>query len=246
MKEQIREIDEASDPSTAQERLIELSLSLSLAVKSALTRNPNTPSRVLVSLGMLFPGSFAQNPSVPLFLIEDPDYLRRESALMLRLLRLRRLPDFIWREAARHREQKVRMMLADSRYTPPYLLTALLQDVSAMVRRRALANPMTPKRAREESKKTRTIGDAIAELSENLGYSPHRYDQVQRALETIPQREAIILRMCFGLREDGRPQESVRREAGADVLHEQVRSIDAKALRRLRNSAALRQFLDDW
>jgi hypothetical protein len=197
------ELHLACEPTTPQAVLAALSTHRRLLIRRAVTENPNTPPGLLVRLGCLFPKSFAQNPSVPLLLIEDPEYLSRWPLLLRRLLSLRELPAFLWYEARRHKSREVRVLLADSPHAPPSLLSSLLHDPSAIVQRRALLNQKTPAKEKAQKKGARTIGDAIAEMCESLGYAPHDNAQLQRALQMLSWREAEVLRLCFGLPEDG-------------------------------------------
>jgi RNA polymerase primary sigma factor len=68
-------------------------------------------------------------------------------------------------------------------------------------------------------------------------------DQVDGVLGTLSERERKVLQLRFGL-EDGRSRtlEEVGREFS--VTRERIRQIEAKALRKLRSSSQLRDFLD--
>jgi RNA polymerase primary sigma factor len=68
-------------------------------------------------------------------------------------------------------------------------------------------------------------------------------DQVDGVLGSLSERERKVLQLRFGL-EDGRSRtlEEVGREFA--VTRERIRQIEAKALRKLRSSSQLRDFLD--
>jgi RNA polymerase primary sigma factor len=71
-------------------------------------------------------------------------------------------------------------------------------------------------------------------------------EQMQKALETLSEREQSILKLRFGIgTESPRTLEEVGQEFG--VTRERIRQIEAKALAKLRNpgrSSTLRGFLD--
>jgi len=70
--------------------------------------------------------------------------------------------------------------------------------------------------------------------------------EIKRALATLPEKEALVIRLYFGLGND-RPITLEEIGEKMDVTRERVRQIKEKALRRLRHrsrSAKLRKYLD--
>ncbi len=71
-------------------------------------------------------------------------------------------------------------------------------------------------------------------------------EQLEEVLKTLSEREAMVLRLRFGL-EDGHPRTLEEVGRTFDVTRERIRQIEAKALRKLRHpsrSKKLKDFLD--
>ena len=69
-------------------------------------------------------------------------------------------------------------------------------------------------------------------------------DEVNEVLETLSKREAKVIRLRFGLTEDGCPR--TLEEVGVlfNVTRERIRQIEAKALRKLRHPMRSRYLRD--
>ncbi len=72
-------------------------------------------------------------------------------------------------------------------------------------------------------------------------------EDVERVLSTLTKREALVIKLRFGLTEDGCPRTLEEVGAFFKVTRERIRQIEAKALRKLRHPTRrrrLRAFLD--
>jgi hypothetical protein len=52
-------------------------------VWKSFTQNPNLPDEVLVKLGRCYPAAFLSNPAIPLYLLQDPNWLAPKTAAQL-------------------------------------------------------------------------------------------------------------------------------------------------------------------
>jgi RNA polymerase primary sigma factor len=66
-------------------------------------------------------------------------------------------------------------------------------------------------------------------------------DEVNEVLETLSKREARVIRLRFGLTEDGCPRTHEEVGATFNVTRERIRQIEAKALRKLRHPTRSRR-----
>ncbi|HET9952251.1 MAG TPA: RNA polymerase sigma factor RpoD, partial [Candidatus Eisenbacteria bacterium] len=66
-------------------------------------------------------------------------------------------------------------------------------------------------------------------------------DEVNEVLETLSKREARVIRLRFGLTEDGCPRTLEEVGATFNVTRERIRQIEAKALRKLRHPTRSRR-----
>ena len=66
-------------------------------------------------------------------------------------------------------------------------------------------------------------------------------DEVNEVLETLSKREAKVIRLRFGLTEDGCPRTLEEVGATFNVTRERIRQIEAKALRKLRHPTRSRR-----
>ena len=66
-------------------------------------------------------------------------------------------------------------------------------------------------------------------------------DEVNQVLSTLTRREEKVIRLRFGLTEDGRPRTLEEVGAFFKVTRERIRQIEAKALRKLRHPTRRRR-----
>jgi len=87
------------------------------------------------------------------------------------------------------------------------------------------------------------VEDQVTPSPAQSTYTNLLREKVQEVLETLPPREARILRLRFGL-ENGRSYtlEEVGQKFG--LTRERIRQIESKALRRLRHPRRARQLKD--
>ncbi len=96
-----------------------------------------------------------------------------------------------------------------------------------------------------------SLGDIIEDTSvvspaRSATYSMLK-DEVDEVLETLSKREAKVIRLRFGLTEDGCPRTLEEVGAFFNVTRERIRQIEAKALRKLRHptrSRRLRAYME--
>jgi RNA polymerase primary sigma factor len=96
-----------------------------------------------------------------------------------------------------------------------------------------------------------SLGDIIEDTSvvspaRSATYSMLK-DEVSEVLETLSKREAKVIRLRFGLTEDGCPRTLEEVGACFNVTRERIRQIEAKALRKLRHptrSRRLRAYME--
>lgn len=66
---------EAQNPETPPKRLKQIAKEGNKKIRKAVAANPNTPLKVLKDLSFKFPKSFLQNPILPLWILEDANFL---------------------------------------------------------------------------------------------------------------------------------------------------------------------------
>jgi RNA polymerase primary sigma factor len=89
------------------------------------------------------------------------------------------------------------------------------------------------------------LGDFIEDTSvvspaQSAAYSMLK-DEVNEVLETLSKREAKVIRLRFGLTDDGCPRTLEEVGATFNVTRERIRQIEAKALRKLRHPTRSRR-----
>jgi RNA polymerase primary sigma factor len=89
------------------------------------------------------------------------------------------------------------------------------------------------------------LGDFIEDTSvvspaQSAAYSMLK-DEVSEVLETLSKREAKVIRLRFGLTDDGCPRTLEEVGATFNVTRERIRQIEAKALRKLRHPTRSRR-----
>lgn len=97
---------EAATAETSPARLRELARR---GLGRVVAQNPNTPPDLLLKLAAHYFESFAQNPALPLLLLEDPGFCMQMSvATLRRLLRRTDLPEMFLQTLKRHPDREVR------------------------------------------------------------------------------------------------------------------------------------------
>ncbi len=95
----------------------------------------------------------------------------------------------------------------------------------------------------EESELGNFVEDTISPTPIQSAYSRLLRDKIEEVLETLPPREARILRLRYGL-ENGRNYTLEEVGAKFGLTRERIRQIEGKALRRLRHPRRSRQLRD--
>ncbi len=118
------------------------------------------------------------------------------------------------------------------------------QDVDYMLR--VAQRPLSLEKPTEQEGDA-VIGDFIEDLDapapEEITLQEILEDRVQELLETLPHREALVLRLRYGL-ESGEVHTLKEIGEKMGITRERVRQIEAQALRRLRNPGLRRELVD--
>jgi len=95
----------------------------------------------------------------------------------------------------------------------------------------------------EDSELGQFVEDQVTPTPIQSAYAKLLSEKIEEVMDTLPPREARILRLRFGL-EDGRTYtlEEVGQKFG--LTRERIRQIESKALRRLRHPRRARQLKD--
>lgn len=163
-------LQEAANPNTPPERLAGLAKSSGALVRSLVAKNPNTPTATLAQLINSYADEFAQNPVLPLLLLDQPNFFGAlpEQAIQA-LARCRQLPEELYSLLvqthpytlartpllapvlfpllAASREPYVRERLALHKDLPVEILLRLARDQRMEVRRAASQHPSLPEEA---------------------------------------------------------------------------------------------------
>ena len=95
----------------------------------------------------------------------------------------------------------------------------------------------------EDSELGQFVEDQVTPTPIQTAYSHLLRERVVEVLDTLPPREARILKLRFGL-EDGRTYTLEEVGAKFGLTRERIRQIESKALRRLRHPRRARQLRD--
>ncbi len=95
----------------------------------------------------------------------------------------------------------------------------------------------------EDSELGQFVEDQVTPTPTQSTYTNLLREKIQEVLDTLPPREARILRLRFGL-EDGRAYTLEEVGAKFGLTRERIRQIESKALRRLRHPRRARQLRD--
>jgi hypothetical protein len=138
-------LSEAKDPKTLPPRLIELSQNKDVEILVAVTKNPNTPLPILLTLAQKYPAQFLQNPILPMLLLEHPQLLGAvDEITAIALLVIPALPDWVLGSLASHTKSIVRQAVAKHSKTPPSALGVLALDKDWDICRLIAKHPNTP------------------------------------------------------------------------------------------------------
>ena len=128
----------ATDPGTAPDRLAELATGGDRELRRAVAGNPNAPRELLYKLGADCPEAFLANPALLLFLLEDPNLSERMPLATLRVLaRYETLPVAMIAGAARRGDFQIEQALAANPQTPASVLQDLADRPADCVREAA-------------------------------------------------------------------------------------------------------------
>ena len=116
------------------------------ALGLALVQNPNTPKQLLLWLGQRYPQELLQNPSLSLFLLEEPGLFHQipHNTLAAILEQIAPLPSFIIEGALSTEDHHASYVFARTPQTPPQILTHFASHQDYGVRRTVAQNPSTP------------------------------------------------------------------------------------------------------
>jgi hypothetical protein len=119
----------AESPETTPQQLEYLSSTANPLLRRAIAQNPNTPLAVLYPLSAAFPEEILKNPSLPLFSLEDPNFLLRfPEAGILAMLRSELFPREYLPLLLRYPSEKVRLRILLSKGLPFSLRKELVQQ----------------------------------------------------------------------------------------------------------------------
>ena len=138
-------LQQARDPATAPAQLRALATHEDATVRQAVTRNPRTPTHVLLQLAAEFPQAFVENPSLVFLRMVDLKFMTRLSLQTVRrILTLERLPDWFWFHATHFSHTLIRSEVASDRRIPEKFLKQLVSDKAVYVRVGCARNPLLP------------------------------------------------------------------------------------------------------
>jgi RNA polymerase primary sigma factor len=87
------------------------------------------------------------------------------------------------------------------------------------------------------------VEDKVTQTPSQSAYAKLLCEKVEEVLDTLPPREARILRLRFGL-ENGKTYTLEEVGSKFGLTRERIRQIESKALRRLRHPRRARQLKD--
>ncbi|RUT07848.1 hypothetical protein DSM106972_021080 [Dulcicalothrix desertica PCC 7102] len=112
-------LEQAIDVTAPPELLGQLAVNDDVAVRKAVTINPNTSTDVLISLADEFPNAFFSNPVLSLLILENPNFVVEIPYwTLINLLRQPNVPDFFLSGAAMHSNPEVLRVVAKHYQTP--------------------------------------------------------------------------------------------------------------------------------
>jgi Leucine rich repeat variant len=129
---------EAGDVSTPPARLTVLSVHRDPAIRQAVTANPNTPSRVLERLSVMFPEAFFANSILDLLSLENPNFIADLPAwARSRVLACETAPEGFLRWAEQFGNDEALLAVCANRGAPQAMLGRLCDHHDAGVARAA-------------------------------------------------------------------------------------------------------------
>ena len=87
------------------------------------------------------------------------------------------------------------------------------------------------------------VGDSNSDVPINAATATLLSEQIRSVIDTLGDRERVVLRMRFGL-DDGRPRTLEEVGRAYNVTRERIRQIEAKAIRKLKNPSRSQKLKD--
>ena len=103
-------------------------------IAASIASNPNTPADILKNLFVSFPQQVLNNISIPLILLEKPNFFDDVNYIRSRFFDKTEIPYWFLEWAATHCDRKIRAAVARGKGTPKCLLERLSEDPEIFVR----------------------------------------------------------------------------------------------------------------
>jgi|GEM_PF-3406531 len=103
-------------------------------IATSIASNPNTPAEILKKLFISFPRQVLNNISIPLILLEKPNFFDDVNYIRYRFFDRLEIPDWFLEWAANHADYRIRAAVARGKGTPISLLKKLAEDPEIFVR----------------------------------------------------------------------------------------------------------------
>lgn len=154
----------ANNPSAPPELLQELAVSSDVIIRGNIAANPNTPTEILLNLGVRFPEQMLENPVFSLFLLENPNLVNEMPLPTLQsVLQLKQVPIFFLEQAANKQEWEVQLAVTRNPNTPQSVLERLAAaNINSSVARNIAQHP-------------NTTGSILEKLAEHEHFEVHSF-----------------------------------------------------------------------
>ena len=142
---------EARDVSTSPARLTVLAVNRDAEIRRVVTGNPNTPSRVLERLSVMFPEAFFANPILDLLSLENPNFIADlPTWVRSRMLACENAPEGYLRWAEKFGNDEALLAVCANRGAPQAMLERLCDHHDAAVARAAQLHVNSARESIEE------------------------------------------------------------------------------------------------